>query len=78
MQARAYVLIEAAAGQLLEVLAALRRLPGIRAAHIITGPHDIIAIIETPDQHGIGRLVMDEIHRIAGIQRTITCIAIMP
>jgi hypothetical protein len=35
MQARAYVLIEAAAGQVLEVLAALRRLPGIRAADVI-------------------------------------------
>jgi len=43
---------------------------------VITGPYDIIATIETPDQRAIGRLVMDAIHEITGIKRTITCVAI--
>jgi DNA-binding Lrp family transcriptional regulator len=76
MHARAYVLIEAEAGQVGSVIAALRGLPGIRAADIITGPYDIIAVIELPEQRLIGRLVMDELHGIAGIKRTITCLAI--
>jgi DNA-binding Lrp family transcriptional regulator len=77
MLAKAYVLIEAEAGQLREVLAALRSLPGIRAADVITGPYDLIAIIETTDQRAIGRLVMDDLQAIAGIKRTITCVAIV-
>ncbi len=76
MQARAYVLIEVEAGQVEEVIAALRSLPGIRAADVVTGPYDIIATIDLPEQRLIGRLVMDTIHGIAGLKRTITCLAI--
>jgi hypothetical protein len=76
MQARAYVLIEVEAGQVGEVIAALRSLQGIRAADVVTGPYDIIATIDLPEQRLIGRLVMDTIHGIAGLKRTITCLAI--
>ncbi len=76
MNARAYVLIEAETGEIVSVIAALHRLPGIRAADVVTGPYDIIATVELPEQRAIGRLVMDAIHGIAGIKRTITCLAI--
>ena len=76
MLARAYVLIEAEAGQVGSVIAALRGLQGVRTVDVVAGPYDIIAVIEVPDQRAIGRLVMDELHGIAGIKRTITCLAI--
>jgi DNA-binding Lrp family transcriptional regulator len=76
MQARAYVLIEAEAGQVATVIATLRALPGISVADPVTGPYDIIVTIETPDQRDIGRLVMNELHGIPGIKRTVTCLAI--
>jgi len=76
MHARAYVLIEAEAGQVGAVVAALHELPDIRAADAVTGPYDIIATIQTSDQRAIGRLVMDTIHGISGIKRTLTCLVI--
>jgi DNA-binding Lrp family transcriptional regulator len=76
MQARAYVLIEAEAGQVGSVIASLRELPGISAADPVTGQYDIIVTIETPDPRDIGRLVMNEIHGVNGIKRTVTCLAI--
>ncbi|HET9222808.1 MAG TPA: Lrp/AsnC ligand binding domain-containing protein [Roseiflexaceae bacterium] len=76
MQARAYVLIEAEAGQVGSVISALRELKGVSAADPVTGPYDIIVTIETPDPRDIGRLVMNEIHGVAGIKRTVTCLAI--
>jgi DNA-binding Lrp family transcriptional regulator len=76
MQARAYVLIEAEAGQVGSVISALRELTGVSAADPVTGPYDIIVAIETPDPRDIGRLVMNEIHGVAGIKRTVTCLAI--
>jgi DNA-binding Lrp family transcriptional regulator len=76
MQARAYVLIEAEAGQVGSVISALRELTGVSAADPVTGPYDIIVTIETPDPRDIGRLVMNEIHGVAGIKRTVTCLAI--
>jgi DNA-binding Lrp family transcriptional regulator len=76
MHARAYVLIESEAGQVGSVIAALRELKGVSAADPVTGPYDIIVTIETPDPRDIGRLVMNEIHGISGIKRTVTCLAI--
>lgn len=76
MQARAYVLIEAEAGQVGAVISSLRELPGVSAADPVTGPYDIIVTIETPDPRDIGRLVMNEIHGVSGIKRTVTCLAI--
>lgn len=76
MQSRAYVLIEAEAGQVATVIALLRALPGVSVADPVTGPYDIIVTIETPDQRDIGRLVMNELHGISGIKRTVTCLAI--
>lgn len=75
-QARAYVLIEAEAGQVNSVIAALRELKGVSAVDPVTGPYDIIVVIETPDPRNIGRLVMNEFHGIVGIKRTVTCLAI--
>jgi DNA-binding Lrp family transcriptional regulator len=76
MHARAYVLIEAEAGQVGSVIAVLRQLPGVTAADPVTGPYDIIITIETPDPRDVGRLVMNEIHGVNGIKRTVTCLAI--
>ena len=77
MDARAYVLIEAEKDAISAVLMELRTLPNIRTADVITGPFDIIVTVETPEQQAIGRLIMDVIHRIDGIKRTTTCVAIM-
>jgi DNA-binding Lrp family transcriptional regulator len=74
--ARAYVLIEAEAGQVGSVIATLRGIPGVSMADPVTGPYDIIVTIETPDPRDIGRLVMNEIHGVVGIKRTVTCLAI--
>jgi DNA-binding Lrp family transcriptional regulator len=76
MHARAYVLIESEAGQVSQVIEALQNLPGVTRADAVTGPYDVIITIETPDPRDIGRLVMNEIHGVAGIKRTVTCLAI--
>lgn len=76
MHARAYVLIEAEAGQVGSIIATLRGMPGVNAADAVTGPYDIVVTIETSDPRDIGRLVMNEIHGVAGIKRTVTCLAI--
>jgi DNA-binding Lrp family transcriptional regulator len=75
-EAKAYVLIEAEAGQVGSINATLRGVEGVRAADPVTGPYDIVVILETEDQRDIGRIVMNEIHGIVGIKRTVTCLAI--
>jgi len=75
MPARAYVLIEAAVGKTKEVAAALRSLEGIYSADAVTGPYDIIVIVEALDLGSIGDIVTEQVHTIAGINRSVTCLS---
>ncbi|MBA7507367.1 hypothetical protein ES705_36188 [subsurface metagenome] len=76
MAAKAFVLIETVVGKNKEVVAALRQLDGVKSVDTVTGPYDIIAIIERETLNDIGDLVTGKIHPIAGISRTVTCLAI--
>ena len=76
MAAKAFVLIETAVGRNKEVAAALEQLKGIKSVDVVTGPYDIIAIMEGESLNDIGDLVTGKIHPITGISRTVTCMAI--
>ncbi len=76
MAAKAFVLIETAVGKNKEVVAALNRLEGMKSVDVVTGPYDVIAVIEGADLGAIGDLVTSKIHPIAGISRTVTCLAV--
>ncbi len=73
MPAKAYVLIATAGGRTGQVLAAIRSRPGVTAADAVTGPYDIIAVVEGQDLNEIGRIVLDRVHAVEGITRTTTC-----
>jgi len=75
MAARAFVLIETAVGKNKEVVAALSQLAGMKSVDVVTGPYDIIAVVEGKNLNDIGDIVTGKIHPIAGITRTVTCLA---
>ncbi len=76
MAAKAFVLIETAVGKTKEVASTLKKLEGVDSVDPVTGPYDIIAIIEADELNDIGDLVTGKIHPITGISRTVTCLAI--
>ena len=76
MAAKAFVLIETVVGRNKDVMVALRQLEGVKSVDTVTGPYDIIAIIEGETLNDIGDLVTGKIHPIVGISRTVTCLAI--
>ena len=76
MATRAFVLIETNVGKSKEVVAALSKLKGVSSVDSVTGPYDIIAVIHGETLNEIGDLVTEKIHPIAGISRTVTCLAI--
>ncbi len=80
MAAKAFVLIETEVGKNKEVITALKRLQGqqagLKSVDTVTGPYDIIAIIEKETLNDIGDIVTGKIHPIPGISRTVTCLAI--
>jgi DNA-binding Lrp family transcriptional regulator len=76
MAAKAYVLIETVVGRTREVTSAIERLEGVKSVDPVTGPYDIIAVVEGESLNEIGDLVTGKIHPIVGISRTVTCLAI--
>lgn len=73
---KAFVLIETAVGKTKDVVAALNNVSGISSVDVVTGPYDIIAIVEAPDLSSVGDTVTGSVHTIGGIIRTVTCLAV--
>ena len=78
MTVRAYVLIETAVGKSKDVVADITQLDGVKSADSVTGPYDVIALIEAENMTDIGDLVVEKIGGINGISRTVTYIAVRP
>ena len=76
MAAKAFILIETAVGKSKEVVDVIRQLKGVKTVDTVTGPYDVIAVVEGASLNDIGDLVTAKIHPVAGISRTVTCLAI--
>ena len=74
--AKAYILIETAVNKNREVVVALQKLKGVTSVDAVTGPYDVIAVVQGETLNEIGDLVAVKIHPIPGIARTVTCLAI--
>ena len=78
MATKAYVLIETAVGKSKDVVASIQKLPGVKSVDVVTGPYDLIAVVEMPDLNSVGELITSKIHPLGGITRTVTCLAVRP
>jgi len=76
MAAKAFILIETVVGRTKQVASTLQQLKGVKSADCVTGPYDVIAVVEGENLNEIGVLITDKIHPVAGIARTVTCLAI--
>jgi len=73
MSTKAVILVETTIGTVKEVAAALRQLDGVKSADVVTGPYDVIAILEAEDFTDVGHIVTGKINAISGVCRTIVC-----
>ncbi|MGQ0548718.1 MAG: Lrp/AsnC ligand binding domain-containing protein [Armatimonadota bacterium] len=71
---KAYVLIRILPGKLAEALGQIQRTPGVKMAHAVTGPTDIIAYVETESMDTLGRLIVSRFQETSGVTRTTTCV----
>ena len=76
MATKAFVLIETAVGTTKNITAILQKIEGIKSIDAVTGPYDIIAVVEEVDLNAVGKLVTAKIHPIDGVKRTVTCLSI--
>ncbi len=78
MATRAYLLVETAVGKTRDVANALRGLEAVESVDVVTGPYDIIALINGADMMVVGNVVTENIHTVPGVVRTVTCVAVGP
>ena len=76
MSAKAFILVETEIGRTKEVVSVLKKMEGLKSVDTVTGPYDIIAVVEAEDLNKIGDLITGKIHAIEGISRTVTCLAV--
>lgn len=73
MTVHAYVLIQTDVGKAAQVAQQVSGIEGVLVADGVTGPYDVIARTEAPSVNDLGRMVVQDIQKIDGITRTITC-----
>jgi len=71
---RAYVLIQTVPGRVESVMRALGRMPQVRTADAVTGPYDLVALLEVAEIREISHLVAGVIGGLRGVTRTTTLI----
>ena len=72
---KAYILIEMAAGNSQNLVEALIGREEILDIVRVTGPYDVIVVIQNKTIEDIARTVADKIHTLPGIVRTTTSIS---
>jgi DNA-binding Lrp family transcriptional regulator len=80
MATRAYILIEAAVGKAKPVAEGINALrfdnSHIVTVDAVTGPYDVIALLEADDLDHLGTAITDGIQQVEGVQRTTTCLVV--
>lgn len=76
MAVKAYVLISVTGEKAKDVAAALNKIPGVKGAHAVTGPHDVIAFVEAHNLEALGDLILGGVRGVAGVSNTLTCVAV--
>ena len=76
MAKQAFILIEATVGDNKGLVEALQQLEGVKSVEKVTGPYDVIVLIEGETLNDIGELITAKIPPIAGISRTVTCLVL--
>lgn len=77
---RAYVLIESAVGRASDIAKGVLKVKlsdaKVVSVDAVTGPFDVIALIESDDLDKLGRAITDAIQQVDGVQRTTTCLVV--
>ena len=72
----AYILITAKPGKAGDMVKEVSNVEGVTSIHAVTGPYDAIAYAEVDGYSKIGDLVVSQIQKIDGVDRTLTCMTV--
>ena len=70
----AYVLIKAELGAAKRVAKDVIRIDEVLYASIVTGPYDIIAVVQVPGNRELGDVVIEKIQAVEGVKNSLTAV----
>jgi len=76
MAVSAYVLIRVEADKTKTAFETLTKLKEVKSAHTVTGPFDIILLVEARNLHELGEVILTKIRGTDGVSRTMTCVTV--
>jgi DNA-binding Lrp family transcriptional regulator len=74
MSIKAYVLANVQVGSGEGAVKDLLAIEGVKSVENVTGPFDVIAVVEVDDTRALGNLLISKIESIKGITNTLTCV----
>ena len=74
MSIKAYVLASVEVGSGAGVVEDLLAMEPVKNTENVTGPFDVIAVVEVDDTATLGKLLVSEIETTKGITNTLTCV----
>ena len=76
MAVSSLVLIRTEADKTKGAFAILTKLKGVKLAHTVTGPFDIILLVEAKTLQELGDVILSKIRGVDGVSRTMTCVTV--
>jgi len=72
----AYIFLETETGRTPVVAKKVTRIQGVKLAHVVTGPYDIITFVEAEDTSELVNIIVKKIQGVAGVTRTLTSVVL--
>ncbi len=72
----AYIFINVSSGNLDNAAKHIYSLEGVQSVEAITGPYDAIVRAEANSTDELGQLVVSNIQKVDGVEKTLTCLIV--
>ncbi len=76
MTIAAYIFIETTQGKAKMIAQEVAQIPGVKTAHTVTGPYDVIAYVQADSIKVLGDFIVSKIQATTGVLRTLTNVVI--
>ena len=76
MAIAAYIFIETMQGKAKTISRQIGAIPGVKTAHTVTGPYDVITYVEADSLLTLGDFIVSKIQALPGVLRTLTNVII--
>jgi DNA-binding Lrp family transcriptional regulator len=73
---RAYLFLETERGKARGMAKTLAELEGVKSAHPVTGPFDVIVLAEAKTIKALGEFIVGSVQGLKGVKRTLTNIIV--